>query len=249
MNLFKSLSKDENDGLKIKVSSAIRKIEVRRRNINNVKYRLRNRIKRLLELRKMESEYKNDTKINLYETEYLNLDNLIRIVDACELALIQIMIRLEIFRDLNEVVYNLSSTLKIMKEVGKSIFGILPSFESFFNDFNSTFNETYGKLQNLSPRLSIDLITEEGEELIEDAIKYVEKKVLKDETLESIISNKDNIVIEKPKKVAMLITGEAVDESSCLSPINSKINRAIVDYISEHKGNLNMLEALDEVDH
>ena len=197
----------------------------------------------------MESEYKNNTKINLYETEYLTLDNLIRIVDACELALIQIMIRLEIFRDLNEVVYNLSSTLKIMKEVGKSIFGILPSFERFFNDFNSTFNETYGKLQNLSPKLSIDLITEEGEGLIEDAIKYVEKKVLKDETLGSIISNKDNIVIEKPKKVAMLVTGEAVDESSCLSPINSKINRAIVDYISEHKGNLNMLEALDEVDH
>ncbi|MCP8306110.1 MAG: hypothetical protein H3Z49_03260 [archaeon] len=44
-----------------------------------------------------------------------------------------------------------------------------------------------------------------------------------------------------------MVTGETVDEprltSSPLSPKNSKLDKAIVDYICEHKGNLNILDA------
>ncbi|MCP8306111.1 MAG: hypothetical protein H3Z49_03265 [archaeon] len=187
MNPFRSLSKDENDGLKVKLSSAIREIEVRRRNLNNIKYRLNIRCKSLLETIKRETERKNDAKVDLHTAEYSTLENIVRIVDASELALAQIIIRLEMVKEMREVVYNLSSALKVVEDIGKSVSGLLPRVESFFDEFNSTLNETFVKLQNISPALNIDLKTEEGEELIEEAIKYVEKKVMREEILESIL--------------------------------------------------------------
>ncbi|MCP8311076.1 MAG: hypothetical protein L6N94_06230 [Candidatus Methylarchaceae archaeon HK01M] len=247
LNSFRSLSKDENDGLKVKLSSAVKEIEVRRINLNNIKYRLNIRCKSLLEIIKRETERKNDAKVDLYTVEYSTLENVVRIVDASELALAQIIIRLETVSEMREVIYNLSSALKVVEDVGKSASWLLPRVESFFDEFNSTLNETLVKLQKVSPVLNIDLKTEEGEELVEEAIKYVEKKVMQEEILESILSTKDKTVVEDAKKVVMLVTGETVDEqrltSSPLLPKNLKLDKAMVDYIYEHKANLNIFNA------
>jgi len=249
LKFFRSLLDDRNDGIKDKLSSVIKEIENHRTNLLAIKDRLEARCKDLLEMVKKESELNKDAKV--YEIEYSELEKVVQIVNASELALNQLVLRLETLKDLGDAVYHLSSVLEAMKKIDKSVSELLPSIEGVFDEFNSTLNETIIKLQITLPSLYLDLKKEGGEEFIEEAIKYVEKKAMQEE----ILTSKDELV--KTKRVALLATGESMDETEpefIPSSKSSKIDEAMLNYIYEHKGNLNLIEAstllnvpLDEV--
>jgi len=249
LKFFRSLLNDRNDEIKDRLSSVIREIEIHRTNLLTIKDRLEARCKDLLEIVKKESDLKEDAKA--YEIEYSELEKVVQIVNASELALNQLILRLETLKDLGDALYHLSFVLEAMKKIDKSVSGLLPSIEGVFDEFNSTLNETIIKLKITLPSLYLDLKKEEGEEFIEEAIKYVEKKSMQEEILKS----KDELV--KTKRVALLATGESMDETEpefISSSKSSKLDEAMLNYIYEHKGNLNLIEAstllnvpLDEV--
>ncbi|MGQ9468421.1 MAG: hypothetical protein ACUVTD_01120 [Nitrososphaerales archaeon] len=236
MNFFKSLLRDEKDGIKDKLSSAIREIEIHRMNLLNLKDRLESRCKDLLEIVKKESELKEYAKV--YETEYLELEKVFQIVSASELALSRLILRLETLKDLGDAVYHLNSALKAINNVDKSVSGLLPSIERNFDEINSTLNETIIKLQITSPSFYLDPKNEE--ELIEEAIKYVEEKAMQ----EKILTSKDELV--NAKRVALLATVESIDETEpefIPSSNSSKLDESMLNYIYEHKDKLNPIEA------
>ncbi|MCP8307698.1 MAG: hypothetical protein H3Z54_03280 [archaeon] len=246
MKFFGSL---RDDGIKEKLSSAIREIETHRTNLLSLKDKLEARCKDFLEIVKKESELKEDAKF--YGTEYSELEKVVQIVNASELVLSQLILRLETLKDLGDAVYHLSSALKAMKKIDKSVSGLLPSIEGVLDEFNSTLNEIIIELQITLPSIYLNLKKEEGEEFIEEAIKYVEKKAMQKE----ILTSKDELI--KTKRVALLATGESMDETEpefIISSKSSKLDEAMLNYIYEHKDNLNLIEAstlldvpLDEV--
>ncbi len=240
MNFFKSLLNNENDSTKNKLSLAIREIEINRMNLLNLKNRLEARCKDFLEMVKEDA--------SAYEIEYSELKRAVQIVGASELALNQLSLRLEALKDLGDAVYHLSSALKAMKKIDRSVSELLPSIEGVFDEFNSTFNEAIVKLKITPPSSHLDLNEGEGEDLIEEAIKYVEKKTQKE-----ILTSKEELV--KTKKVALLATGESMNGTEPVLSLNSSdLDGIILNYVNEHRDNLNLIEAstlldipLDEV--
>ncbi|MEM2955742.1 MAG: hypothetical protein QXM25_03390, partial [Nitrososphaerales archaeon] len=121
MNFFKSLLNNENDNMKDKLSLAIREIEINRMNLLSLKDRLEARCKDFLEMVKEDA--------SAYEIEYSELKKAVQIVGASELALNQLALRLETLKDLGDAVYHLSSALKAMKKIDRSVSELLPSVE------------------------------------------------------------------------------------------------------------------------
>ncbi len=242
MIFFKSLLNNENDSMKDKLSLAIREIEINRMNLLSLKDRLEARCKDFLEMVKEDA--------SAYEIEYSELKKAVQIVSASELALNQLALRLETLKDLGDAVYHLSSALKAMKKIDRSVSELLPSVEGVFDEFNSTFNETIVKLKITPSSSYLDLNKGEGEDLVEEAIKYVEKKTQKE-----ILTSKEELV--KTKRVALLATGESMDETEPVLSLNSSdLDGIILNYVNKHRDNLNLIEAstlldipLDEVKH
>ena len=249
MKIFRSLLNKRNDGIKDKLSSAIREIEIHRANLLTLKDRLEARCKDLLEIIKKESGLEEDVKV--YEVEYSELEKVFQIVGVSELALSGLILRLETLKDIGEAACHLGSAVKVMRKIDKSVSELLPTIEGVFDEFNSGFNETLIKSKIATPSFYHDLKNKEGEELIEEAIRYVEKKAMQEGT----INLKDDLT--EIKRVALLATGEDIDETEpeFISSNSLNLDKAVLNYIHEHKGNLNLIEAsasmkasLDEVE-
>lgn len=244
MKFFRFLLNDRDDKMKDKLSLATKEIETHRIDLLNIRERLEARCKDFLEMAKKENT-------NIYDMDYLELKKAVQIVNKSESALNQLILRLETLKDLGDIVYHLGTTLKVMKKIDKSVSELLPNLEGVFDEFSSTLSEIMVKLQIMPPSFYLNLKKEEGEEFIEKAIEYVEKKNIQEEILKS----KEEIV--KTKRLALLATGESMDEEEPEQVLNSSdLDKIVLDYIHEHKDNFNLMEAstlldvpLDEVKH
>lgn len=238
MNLFRSFLNDRKHGTKDELSLAIKEIEIHRNGLLSLKERLETYCKDFLKMSKKEDK--------IYDMDYSDLKKAIQIVNESELMLNQLILRLETLKDLRDVVYHLDSVLKAMRKIDKSVSDLLPNLEGVFDELNSTLREIIVKLQITPPSFHLNLDSGEGEEFIEKAIEYVEKKN-KEETIKS----KEKFF--ETKRLALLATGGSVEEEPLILN-SSDFDGLMLDYIHEHKDNLNLTEAsallgvpLDEV--
>ena len=240
--LTSHLNENYGDELKTKLLSAIQNIKIHKNLLNNVRNNLNGRCNNLLEIIKRETQRKDSLKVNIYKIELLRLENVVQIVNSCELALTQIILRLETMIEMIGVLHYLRSTLNAVNEIDKSLYRLISDIKSIFCEFNSIYNKTYIKLQNISPSMQLDLKTKEGEKLLEEAIQFIEKKMQ-----EKIYSKKDVTVFGDLKRMAMLVTGETVNELELIysQPNDRKCNDFIVEYISKNEDNIDMLKTLN----
>lgn len=213
--------------MKDKLSLAIKEIEIHKAGLSSIKEKLEARYKNFLEITKKEG---------IYEMEYSELKKAVQMVNESELVLNQLILKLETLKDLGDVIYHLSATLKVMRNLDKSISDLLPNFEGILDELNSTLKETIIKLKITPISLNLDLEKEEGKEFIEKAIEFIEKK-----NKEEILKSKEKFI--ETKRLALLATGESISEEEPILSLNSSdFDGLVLNYIREHKDNLNLIE-------
>ncbi|MEM3382958.1 MAG: hypothetical protein QXL52_00145 [Nitrososphaerales archaeon] len=225
MKLFRYSLNRRNDRIKDKLSLAIKEIEIHRKSLLNLKERLEVHCKDFLEITR-----KDGNKI--YETDYSELKNAVNVVNASGLALNQLILRLETLKDLGDVIYHLDAVLKVTKNLGKSIFEILPNLDGVLDDLDSTLKEILIKLQIKPLSFNLNSNKEEGEEFIEKAIEYIEKKNKED------LESKERFA--EKKRMAVLTTGESISEGDILSSNSSNFNSSLFGRIQKYKDDLNL---------
>ena len=161
------MRKDEN--VKPKIASTIKEIELHRRELETLRARLELRRKSLFDTTVKALMTKDKSKASVYANEWTELRKVGKVVYASELALTQVILRLESIVDVGDVMAHMSMAFKVLRKVNKTVQGLVPSLDQASSDINSTLTETMAEMGNVSPSINLNISTESGEELIEQA--------------------------------------------------------------------------------
>ena len=164
------------DDVKPKISSTIKEIELHRRELENLRGKLDQRRKSLFDTTVRAMMAKDKSKAAVYANEWAELRKVGKVVYASELALTQVVLRLESIVDVGDVMSHMTMAFKVLRKVNKTVQGLVPSLDQASDEISTALNETMAEMGNVSPAINLNIKTESGEELVEQARKLAEER-------------------------------------------------------------------------
>lgn len=242
---------NKNQGLKKKLILASKRIEFHKREVVNLRFRLESRRQSIFDKTVKSLENRDEETAKILSGELAEVKKVLQVVKSSELALSQIIIRLESIRDVGDVFENMNNSFDIMRGINKSVSGVVPSLENATEEVNNTLTETLANLGNLSPSISLDLKHEDGHELFEKAKRFAEEKAMEthDVLPTSLLDAKGDTLLEKASKIALLANGEPADENEFKVTMLSQpkkdnpLDNKVYNYIMNKNKRLNVLDA------
>jgi len=188
LNLLRFLSFRNNSNNKSKFLSAIKEIEFHKKELSNIKLKLEHKNKRLLDYTVQSREQGDEARFNLYASEHVELKKVLNMVNSSELALSQILIRIESVMEVGNVVDKVSSALNSLHNISSDVLRVKPALEDTSQEVNDTLSSMLLDLETISPDLNLSLqpLSDEGNDLLNEIKKYAENKTL--ETVEQASS-------------------------------------------------------------
>ncbi len=216
-SLRHALMGDGGKDLKEKITYAIRQIEIQRKELDQLRLRLEERRKSIFGATVRAIEQCDEMRARLLSGEHVELQKVTHIVNAAELALLHIVVRLETLRDVGDIMYVLTNAFKEVKRVGKSISNIAPNLERAAEEINQSFSDILAELGILSPEVRITL-SDTPQEIFDKAHQLIKEKTSQisdlPKSLEQVENSQEGSLFEKTKKIALLATldGDNGDE-------------------------------------
>jgi division protein CdvB (Snf7/Vps24/ESCRT-III family) len=203
--------------LRDKINHTIREIDIQRRDLEQLRFRLEERRVAMFNATVRAVENGDDMRAQVFAGEHVELQKVTKVVNASELALLHIIVRLETLRDVGDVTVALSSAFKEVKRISKSIKNIAPDLESSAREVNQSFADLLAELGILSPDINIAL-SDTPEQIFEKAQRLINEKTseLKElpASIEKLRIDEGAGLLEKTKKIALLASGEDPDENT-----------------------------------
>ena len=186
---------------------SLRQIEVQRKELQTLKARLEDRRRVIFESTIRAIEKSDEMTAQVLEGEHAELQKIIKVVMASELALLHICVRLETIRDVGDIMSVLSNAFRSVKKVGRSVSEIAPNMEQAAAEINGSFSNIMTELKMVSPNVNISL-TDSPNEIFEKAQKLIGDRTLELENLPRNLAEvmNEQSIYEKSKKIALLAT-------------------------------------------
>jgi division protein CdvB (Snf7/Vps24/ESCRT-III family) len=159
-----------------KITVALREIEGQRKELDLLKGRLTERRQKLFEIAVRSLHEKNKAKAAVYATEHAEVRKVFRVVEASELALTQVSLRLQSITEIGDAMLHMDTAFKSLKNVSKEMQGVIPAFDAASTDINNILVETMAQMGQISPSINLDIRTEGSEELVTQAKRYAEEQ-------------------------------------------------------------------------
>ncbi len=252
-------SKKTEANLRDRISEAIRKLELHRRDVESLRHRLEERRVKLFETIVSSVQKQERERASVYANEHVEVKKIIRVLVTCELALTQVILRLESIRDIGDAMTEMGHAFKVIKGVGTVLNGLSADVMNVQEDIQDTLNNTMAELGQVAPNLNIDVNTSSGEEIVEEAMRYLENEITNTDLPEPITAAPDPSAFDRVKHTALLAAGEEDEDPFKIDIFQSSAHKpledAVSNYISSQGGKLNVYEAavalnapLDEVE-
>ena len=245
---FIGIGRDDN--IKSKISSTIKEIEYHRKELEALRERLEQRRKGLFDTTVKAMMTKDQEKATIYVNEWAELRKVGRVVYASELALTQVVLRLESIVDVGDVMSHMSKAFKVLHKVNRTVQGLVPSLDQASSDINSALAETMTGMGNITPTIQLNIQDGSGEEIVEQARKLAEERA--EEMKRTLRVSSRLIQREAPEiqpRVPILATGDAEDEESQIlgtlyrpHPVEEAEER-VLQYAAIHNGNVDVTDA------
>lgn len=238
------------ESVKPKISSAIKEIELHRRELENLRVKLEQRRKTLFDTTVRAMVAKDSPKASVYANEWAELRKVGKVVYASELALTQVILRLESIVDVGDVMVHMSMAFKVLRKVNKTVQGLVPSLDQASSEINNALSETMAEMGNVTPSISLNIRTESGEELVEQARKLAEERA--DEMTRTL--GISPLQVQKSAdefnlRVPILASGDAEDEEIAMlgtiyrsQPVEDT-EEQVLQYAAIHNGNVDVTDA------
>ena len=239
------------DNVKPKIASTIKEIELHRRELESLRSKLEQRRKGLFDTTVRAMVSKDRSKAAVYANEWAELRKVGKVVYASELALTQVILRLESIVDVGDVMAHMSMAFKVLRKVNKTVQGLVPSLDQASSDINTALTETMAEMGHVSPSIELNIQTESGEELVEQARKLAEERA--DEMKRSF--GVSPLQMQKgaetnESRVPLLATGddEEDEESSFLGTLYKSsppddAEEQVLQYAAIHSGSVDITDA------
>jgi len=246
---FIGIGKEEN--VKPKISSTIKEIELHRRELENLRVKLEQRRKTLFDTTVRAMMAKDRSKAQVYANEWSELRKVGKVVYASELALTQVILRLESISDVGDVMAHMSMAFKVLRKVNKTVQGLVPSLDQASSDINNALTETMAEMGNVSPSISLNVRTESGEELVEQARKLAEDRAEEMKLTLGVSARQiQRSTDELDTRVPILATGDEEDEEVAMlgaiyrsQPQVEDSEEQVLQYAAIHNGDVDITDA------
>ncbi len=245
---FIGIGREEN--VKPKIASTIKEIEIHRKELENLRVKLEQRRKSLFDTTVKALMAKDQSKATVYANEWSELRKVGKVVYASELALTQVVLRLESILDVGDVMYHMSMAFKVLRKVNKTVQGLVPSLDQASSDINSALTETMAGMENISPSITLNIQTETGEELVEQARKLAEERAEEMKRSFGVSPlQMQHGEYEEATRVPLLAAGDEGDlESSVLGAVYKprpveETEEQVLQYAAIHNGNVDITDA------
>jgi division protein CdvB (Snf7/Vps24/ESCRT-III family) len=238
------------DNVKPKIASTIKEIELHRRELENLKVKLDQRRKSLFDTTVKAMMSADKSKAAVYANEWAELRKVGKVVYASELALTQVVLRLESIVDVGDVMSHLTMAFKVLRKVNKTVQGLVPSLDQASDEINTALTETMAEMGNVSPSISLNIQTESGAELVEQARKLAEERA--EELKRTMVVSPRQIQQngeELERRVPLLATGEEDNEESMAlgrlygAPPGEEVEEQVLQYAAIHNGSVDITDA------
>jgi len=145
--------------------------------------------------------------------------------------------------------FHMSMAFKVLRKVNKTVQGLVPSLDQASSDINSALTETMAGMENISPSISLNIQTETGVELVEQARKLAEERA--EEMKLSLGASPMHLQLrgyDQSSRVPLLATGEDDDESPILGTVYKprpveETEEQVLQYAAIHNGNVDITDA------
>ncbi len=260
---IRSLGGKKDGDYKNKIVLALKEIEIQRRELEGLRSRLSERRQKLFDSTVRALQEKNKSKANVYANEHTEVRKTIRIVEASELALTQVSLRLQSIMEVGDAMVHVSAAFKSLKTVSKTMEGFVPALDETSASINNTLTETMAQMGQISPGITVDVHTENAEELVNQARKFAEEQAeqLK-RSLHVMPSMYEAEIHRTDDRIPILATGDDRDDENVVlgtifgpSP-NPKLEGELLKYATSHDGVIDISETSmslgipqDEVEH
>lgn len=243
---FIGLGRDEN--LKPKIASTIKQIEFHRRELETLRLRLDARRRTLFDTTVKAMIAKDKSKANVYASEWTEVRKVGKVVYASELALTQVVLRLESISDVGDVMSHMSTAFKVLRKVNKTVQGIVPSLDQASDDINNTLTETMSEMGRVTPSINLNIRTESGEELVEEARRLAEQRAEEMKVNLGVSAFDMQRAVDQSETRIPILATEDGDEQTILGtvyrpqPIDNSQER-VLQYAAIHDGNVDITDA------
>jgi len=238
-----------NVNVKPKIASTIKEIELHRKELESLRAKLEQRRKALFDTTVKAMMTKDQSKATVYANEWSELRKVGKVVYASELALTQVVLRLESILDVGDVMFHMSMAFKVLRKVNKTVQGLVPSLDQASSDINNALTETMAGMENISPSISLNIQTESGEELVEQARKLAEQRA---EEMKHSLTLSPRLIQEAQafdRRVPLLEGIDENDEEATIlgtiykpQPVEQAEER-VLQYAAIHNGNVDITDA------
>jgi len=233
-----------------KVASTIKEIELHRRELENLRAKVEQRRKQLYDTTMKAMVAKDKSKAVVYANEWAELRKVGKVVYASELALTQVILRLESIVDVGDVMSHLSMAFKVLRRVNKTVQGLVPSLDQASSEITNTLTETMAEMSNVSPSFDISVSTESGNELVEQARKFAEQRA-EEMNRKLAVPGKDTQLPSEPlrERVALLEGAEEGEEMDAALGVlyteqkPEQLEERVLQYAVIHNGNVDISDA------
>ncbi|MDG6988787.1 MAG: hypothetical protein JRN21_05605 [Nitrososphaerota archaeon] len=238
------------DSIKPKLASTIKEIEYHRKELENLRGRLEQRRKALFDTTVRAMLSKDQTKATIYANEWAELRKVGKVVYASELALVQVVLRLESIVDVGDVMAHMSMAFKVLSKINKTVQGLAPSLDQASTQISDALNETMVGMGTISPDIHLNIRTDSGEELVEQARKLAEERA--EEMKRTLRVSPRLIQREAPEiqqRIPLLAAGGDEDEESqILGTVYeprpaAETEEQVLQYAAIHNGSVDITDA------
>ena len=212
---------DADKSVKEKISIAIRQIEVQRKELEQLRFRLEERRKLMFDSTVHAIEKHDEMRARVLAGEHIELHKIGQVVNASELALLHISVRLETIRDVGDITYVLTNAFKAVRRIGKSVSEVAPNLEQAASEINDSFSNILAELGMVSPNVTLSL-GDSPSEIFQKAQKLISERTMELSELPRSIQTREKnpkSIFEQTKKVALLATEGDEDDNDEFKPI------------------------------
>ncbi|MCS7117101.1 MAG: hypothetical protein RMJ31_04455, partial [Nitrososphaerota archaeon] len=187
-NLIRFFRINKERDFECKVNNAVKQIELHYRELESLKKKFESRRLALFEVAVREVERGGCAEASVYTNEYTELKRVIEAISYSKLALTFVAVKLESMRDMKDVIYHVSSALKLVKGMGKIVSNLNAMLESFTEEINSTLAEITVGYGSIISNMVANETFEDCEEVLERAKICARERLL----MKGVISNPKN---------------------------------------------------------
>ena len=248
---IKSLGgKRDNGDYKNKIAVALKDLEIQRRELEGLKGRLSERRQKLFDSTVKALQEKNNSKANIYANEHNEVRKTIKIVDASELAITQVSLRLQSIMEIGDAMIHMGTAFRSIKSVSKTMEEFVPALDATSASINNTLSETMAKMGQISPGFNVDIQNDGAEELVEQARKFAEDQAEQLKSSLNVMPSMFEAELHRSEEdhIPILASGEDGEEENIILGTvfepsdDSKIEGEVLRYATAHNGVVDISE-------